>query len=185
MIKLAVVYFIAVIALAHFFTPPEYHWTQNTISDLAAQGLKNQWIMQAGFIGFGLLLNLGFILKFIAAQKITYPDLLIMFYGLAIVVTGFFSTEPFLQGARFSAQESSIHSIFATAAGVSLSLGIGYRLLTAAGAGERWQHGVFLALVMGISLLFGLSENGMLPAAKGIVQRMLYLVSFIWMFVSL
>lgn len=84
MITVSVIYFIAVILLAHFFTPPEYRWTQNTISDLSAQGLKYQWIMQAGFIGFGLLLNLGFAQKFIAAQKVSYPDLLIMLYGLAI-----------------------------------------------------------------------------------------------------
>ncbi len=37
-ILIAVVYFIAVIVLAHFFVPPIYDWTQNTISDLASQG---------------------------------------------------------------------------------------------------------------------------------------------------
>lgn len=75
MIPLSIVYFIAVIILADFFTPPAYHWTTNTISDLAAQGLKHQWIMQAGFIGFGVVLNDGFIQKFITAQKVSYPDL--------------------------------------------------------------------------------------------------------------
>ena len=59
----SIMYFVAVIVIAHFFAPQEYHW-----------------IMQAGFIGFGVLLNLGFILKFIHAGKVSIPDALIMVY---------------------------------------------------------------------------------------------------------
>jgi hypothetical protein len=140
--------------------------------------------MQAGFIGFGLLLNLGFAQKFIAAQKVSYPDLLIMLYGLAILFSGIFSTAPFIQGVSYSVQESNLHSFFATTAGISFSLGIFYRLVTAPTPSEKWLHTIFLVLVMGTSLLFGLSENGLLPVAKGIVQRSLYLVSFIWLFLS-
>ena len=85
------------IITAHFFMPPEYHWTRNTVSDLAAQGLKYQWIMQLGFIGFGLLLNCGFVCKFISAKKVFYPDVLIMIYGVAVLLSGVFNTEPFLE----------------------------------------------------------------------------------------
>jgi len=184
MIQFSILFFVAVIVLAHFFTPPEYNWTQNTVSDLAAQGLKYQWIMQAGFIGFGLLLNFGFVQKFIAAQKVSYPDLLIMLYGLAILFSGIFSTAPFIKGVSYSVQASNLHSFFATTAGISFSLGIFYRLVTAPTSAEKWQHAIFLVLVMGTSLLFGLSENETLPLAKGLVQRSLYLVSFLWLFLS-
>lgn len=184
MIQFSIIYFIAVILLAHFFAPPEYNWTQNTVSDLAAQGLKNQWMMQAGFVGFGLLLNIGFAQKFLAAQKVSYPDLLIMLYGLAILFSGFFSTAPFIQGVSYSVQESNLHSVFATTAGIAFSLGIFYRLMIAPTPTEKWQHAIFLVLVMGTSLLFGLSENGLLPVAKGVLQRSLYLVSFLWLYLS-
>ena len=184
MIPVAIIYFIVVIIIAHFFAPPEYNWTQNTVSDLAAQGLKNQWIMQAGFIGFGVLLNIGFVQKFISAPKISSPDLLIMLYGLAILLSGFFSTEPFIKGINFSAQENRLHSLFASAAGFAFTIGIFYRLVTAPTSGEKWLHAVFFLLVMGASLLFGLSESGILLIAKGIVQRTLYLVSFIWLYLS-
>ncbi len=120
-------YFVAVIFAAHFFMPPEYHWTRNTVSELAAQGLKYQWIMQVGFIGFGLLLNVGIVSKFISARKIFYPDLLIMIYGLAIL------------------------------------------------------HTIFLIFVIGISITFGLAENGIIHLGRGLIQRMLYLVSFVWL----
>jgi hypothetical membrane protein len=66
--SVAVAYFIAIIVLAHFFVPPAYDWTQNiiqnTISDLASQGHTYKWIMQAGFIGFGLFLIWGVVFHF-------------------------------------------------------------------------------------------------------------------------
>ncbi|MBK8616357.1 MAG: hypothetical protein IPN96_04410 [Anaerolineales bacterium] len=37
-ISIAVAYFIAVIVLAHFFVPPLYDWTQNTVNDLMRRG---------------------------------------------------------------------------------------------------------------------------------------------------
>ena len=46
----SVVYFVAVILLAHFFAPPAYNWAKNRVSELASQGYKYGWIMQAGFI---------------------------------------------------------------------------------------------------------------------------------------
>jgi hypothetical protein len=183
-IQFSIIYFIVIIVIAHFFVPAEYNWTQNTISDLSAQGMKFQWIMQAGFIGFGLLLNIGFIQKFIAAHRVSYPALFIMFYGLAILFSGFFSTRPFINGVSYSVRESNLHSLFATLAGISFSLGILYRLVTAPTPGEKWLHAIFMVLVMGASFLFGLSENGSLPVMKGIVQRTLYLVSFVWLFLS-
>lgn len=183
-IYFSVVYFIVIIIVAHFFVPPEYVWTQNTVSDLAAQGLPNQWIMQAGFIGFGVLLNLGFLQKSIATRKIGYPDIPVMVYGLAILVTGLFSTMPFIAGAGYSEQESNLHSLFAQIAGVFFIIGILYRLIIAPTAKERSFHTAFFLLVMGTSLAFGLSENGMITLGKGVIQRTLYLVSFVWLILS-
>jgi len=179
----SVFYFVAVIIVAHFFMPPEYHWTQNTVSDLAAQGLKYQWIMQLGFIGFGTLLNIGLISKFIAAKQIFYPDALIMLYGLAVLMSGFFSAAPFIEGVAYSVQEDKLHSMFAQAAGVFFSLGILYYLIVSPSK-EKLFHTIFLILVIGISLVFGLEENGVIRLGRGLIQRALYLVSFIWLLTS-
>ena len=53
---LAVVFIIGVIFVAQFFVPGAYDWTNNTISELASQGYSGRWIMQLGFIGFGVFL---------------------------------------------------------------------------------------------------------------------------------
>jgi hypothetical membrane protein len=184
MVLISILSFVVMIAAAHYFAPPEYRWTQNTISELAAQGLPNQKVMQAGFIGFGVLLNLGYIQKFVAGQKVVLPDVLVMVYGLAILLSGFFSTAPFLEGVAFSLRQSQLHSFFATLAGISFSAGILYRAVTAPTPQERWFHAIFFLLVMGASLGFGLIENGVLPIGKGIVQRSLYLISFTWLALS-
>ena len=177
----SVAYFVAVILLAHFSAPPGYRWTHNTISELASQGHKNRGSMQAGFIGFGLLLNAGFILKFAAAGKIIYPDILIMIYGLAILLSGFFCTAPIDESIPYSPSEARWHSIFASVAGFGFSLGVLWYLGLSAQAGERWFHLVFLVLTLGSSLLFGLAENRSIGIAKGVIQRVLYTTSFIWL----
>ena len=164
--------------------PAEYHWLQHTISDLAAQGLQHQRIMQLGFIGFGLLLNIGIISKLIATNEIFYPDVLIMLYGLSVLLSGFFSAAPFLEGVSYSIKQAKLHSIFAQAAGVFFSAGILFYLLFSSDPQEKIIHTIFLILVIGTSMAFGLEENGVIHLGRGLIQRILYLVSFIWLLIS-
>lgn len=176
---IAILYFVAVIILAHFFAPPGYVWTHNTISDLASQGHAHKWIMQAGFIGFGLLLAAGLVWKSYALGGIHFPDLPILVYGLSILVTGFFCAAPLDSALVFSENEAQIHSLFAMIAGFALIAGILWYLIVS--PGKRTVHLMFIVLIAGTSMAFGLSESGTIPIGKGIVQRSLYLVSFIWL----
>ncbi len=178
-ILISIIYFIAVIIIAHFFAPPGYVWTRHTISELASQGHANKWIMQTGFIGFGLLLAGGLAWKFFTLGRINYPDLLIMVYGLAILITGIFCAAPIDSSLSFSANDARLHSLFATIAGFALVGGILWYLIIS--PDKRGVHLTFLVLITGISMLFGLSESGTIPIGKGIIQRGLYLVSFIWL----
>jgi len=181
MVVVSVVYFVAVIVLAHFFAPPGYHWTQNTVSELAAQGHRHKWIMQAGFIGFGALLNAGILVKFAATGKVNYPDVLLMVYGVAILLSGIFCAAPADESISHSVREAGLHSFFASVAGVSFSLAVLWHLLVSSGGNERMFHAGFLVAIVGSSMLFGLSENGVVGIGQGVVQRILYLVSFVWL----
>ena len=176
----SILFFITVIVIAHFFAPPGYDLTKNTISDLGSQGHTYKWIMQVGFIGFGLLLTGGLIWKFRTLGLIDYSNLPIIVYALSILVTGVFCAAPIINSSTYSVREAEIHSIFATIAGVALVTSILWHLITAP-AGDRSFHLIFLLLVTGISMLFGLSENETIPIGKGIVQRVLYLTAFIWL----
>jgi len=178
-ILFSIIYFAVVIVIAHFLAPPGYIWTQNTISELSSQGHSHKWIMQLGFIGFGVLLDTGLIWKSYTLEKINPPDILIAVYGISIFVTGIFCAAPFGTTIKFSGEEAQIHSLFATIAGFSLALGILWYLIIT--PEKRDFHFLFLVLITGISMLFGLSESGAILIGKGIVQRVLYLVTFIWL----
>ncbi len=177
---IAVVYFIAVIVLAHFFAPPTYDWRQNTISDLGSQGHVYKWIMQAGFIGFGLLLTWGVFFHFDKNRQ-AYFLFLVAIYGLSILVTGFFCAAPIDPSFPNSLRESQLHSMFATVAGIAMSLGIFWQFAVSSNNRERWTRFAFFLLVIGISGLFGLAESHILVLDKGIVQRILYLVGLAWL----
>jgi hypothetical membrane protein len=177
---IAVIYFVFVIVIAHFFTPAGYDWTQNTISDLASQGHANKWIMQAGFIGFGAILTLGVVYHFRKNRR-QYFLLLVAVYGLSILMSGIFCAASIDTSIPYSVQESNLHSMFATIAGISMSLGIFWQVTASSNNRDRWMRLAFLLLVGGISGLFGLAENHILELDKGIIQRILYLVGLAWL----
>lgn len=177
---IAVIYFIAVIVLAHFFVPPIYDWTQNTISDLASQGHTYKWIMQAGFIGFGLLVAWGVGFHFNQNRR-AYFLLFVAVYGLSILISGIFCAAPIDPSIPYSLRDSELHSMFATIAGISMSLGIFWQFAVSSNHRERWTRFAFFLLVIGISGLFGLAENHIMAFDKGIVQRILYLVGLAWL----
>ena len=137
--------------------------------------------MQAGFIGFGALLNAGILVKFAATGRVNYPDVLLMVYGVAILLSGIFCAAPADASITHSAREAGLHSFFASVAGVSFSLAVLLRLLVSSGGDERMFHAGFLVAIVGSSMLFGLSENGVVGIGQGVVQRALYLVSFVWL----
>jgi len=179
-ILIAVVYFIAVIVLAHFFVPPIYDWTQNTVSDLASQGHTYKGIMQTGFIGFGLLLTWGVILYFNKYRR-AYFLFFVAVYGLSILMSGIFCAAPIDPSYPNSVRESQLHSMFATVAGIAMSLGIFWQFAVSSNNRERWTRFAFFLLVIGISGLFGLAENHIMALDEGIVQRNLYLVGLAWL----
>ena len=176
----AVAYFISVIILAHFFVPPIYDWTQNTVSDLASQGNKYKWIMQTGFVGFGLLLMWGVIYHFNRNRRACFL-LFVAVYGLSILMSGIFCAAPIDPSNSNAMPESELHSMFATVAGLAMSLGIFCQFTLPSNNGERWTRFAFFLLVVGISGLFGLAENHILMLDKGIVQRVLYLIGLAWL----
>jgi hypothetical membrane protein len=178
---LAVTYWIAIIIIAHFFAPPGYVWTQNTISELASQSHTYKWIMQAGLSGFGALLVLAVGLSIFKTRKVIYPLLPVALYGFGIFLSGIYCAAPIDPAIPFSVSEAKLHSAFATIAGLSLSLAIFWRIFISSNNRERFAHTIFLVAVISLSMLFGLAENGTIEVGKGIVQRLLYLSGFAWL----
>ena len=163
--------FVLTIVVAHVFATLGYDWTKNTISDLGAQGYDRKLIMQFGFLAFGLTLTAGVLYK-----GLTWRTLPILMYGLCVGLTGVFCTKPFFVSTDYSETQSVIHSALAQLAGVSFTTGILVQKFFTDHKREKWIHLTFFVLVIGLSASFGLVNN-----YQGIIQRLLYLTSFIWL----
>jgi hypothetical protein len=168
---LATTIFVLSIVVAHIFSTDGYDWTQNTISELGAQGYGRKLIMQVGFLAFGITLALGILLSGLSWR--TAP---ILMYGLCVALTGVFCTKPFVQIDTYSGTESTLHSALAQVAGFAFSIGILTQLFFTPETNTKWIHLAFFVLVIGLSATFGLLENH-----QGIVQRLLYAASFVWL----
>lgn len=162
-------FFILVILIAHFAASNNYVWTKHTISHLGSQGYAYKWIMQIGFLGFGLLVVAG------ALLTLNLKTLPILFYGACIALTGVFCAEPFSSALPFDHQQDSWHSFFAQFAGISFCIAIISQLIHAPTIRLKTIHFIFFLLVMGLSASFGLVKQH-----QGIVQRLLYAVSLLW-----
>jgi len=181
MVVAAVIFVVVIILIAQIIAPIEYNWKINTISDLGAQQYKNAWLMRVGFIGFGVLLSVSILWSFVHAEFRNYSDLLIVVYALGILMSGFFSTAPFIEAESFSISGDKFHSLFAQIAGIALSFGIFWHLLVYSSPNQKLFHFVFLILVIGFSALVGLSKNEVISIGLGLIQRGLWLISFTWL----
>jgi hypothetical membrane protein len=181
LVTASVIYIVLVIVIAHLVTPESYDWTQNTISDLGAQSYDNAWIMRLGFVGFGILLNVGFLLKCLRARRIRIAYGLIMVYGMAVLMTGFFSVAPFAGTADYSRTEDTLHTVFAQLAGMAFSISILTHAVSARTTRLRAVHiGVFFLVVV-VSMMVALTDGSPIEFPTGIAQRLLWLISFAWL----
>jgi len=172
---LSVVFIVLVILIAQIIVPDPYNWMHNTISELASQGYAYKWVMQIGFIGFGVLLSIGAITNFRQEGKYRFLHLPLLIYASGILMAGIFCTRPFVDGIPYSEVEARLHSSFASIAGFALSAAILLYILTDQSR-RRILHAISLILVLGLSITFGLASS-----YAGIVQRILYLVGFSWL----
>jgi hypothetical membrane protein len=173
---LSVIVFMSFIIIAHSFTTHPYDWKNNTISELAAQGYQYRWLMKIGFILFGVFLNLGITNKIINGDGNLRLELPILIYALAIMVSGLYSTKPFELDVPYSAIESNIHSMAAQSAGIAFSIGILIHGFSESNMTLKLIHFTTFLFVITLSALFGLLESNV-----GVIQRIMYLGSFIWL----
>jgi hypothetical membrane protein len=172
---LSVLFIVIVILIAHILAPEAYDWKRNTISELAAQGYRHKWIMQIGFIGFGVLLSVGVLQNIRQERNYRFRQFPLLIYAIGILLAGIFCTRPFVDGIPYSEVEARLHSSFASIAGFALSAAMLLYFLTDQSR-RRILHAISLVLVLGLSITFGLASS-----YAGIVQRILYLVGFSWL----
>lgn len=173
---LSVGFICLVITSAHFAASRQYSWTQNTISDLGAQGYSRGWILRMGLIGFGLMMISGILLKTADRDIIYLVDIPVLFYAVAILMSGIFRAEPHHHPANTASREDLLHAAFTTGATMALSVAILMSGLLATTTLLRTTHVLILILLLLSSGLFGFRRN-----IDGVLERLMYIVSFVWL----
>ena len=174
---ISVLYIAAIAAVAHLGTPEEYYWKTNTISDLAAQGYNRKWIMQLGLVGFGLLLGSGSAAQMLQFQEDWITEIPLLVYAGLVSASGVFCTRPFFQTEEYSQRDDRLHTLFAQFGGVFFTAAILMKSLVAENPVSASPHILFLILVSMTAILYSRAESSM----KGIAQRAMWVVSFIWL----
>lgn len=168
--RIASAFFVTVIIIAHIISDKSYHWTQHTISHLGAQNYHYKYLMQLGFIGFGMVLCIGAL-----SHGVQLRNLPIVFYGVCVALTGVFCAEPWFASSTYNVQEANVHSCLAQLAGLFFTLGIVVQIYFASDQ-DRTVHTIFLILVILSSVAFGAFRDH-----QGIAQRVLYAISLYWL----
>ncbi len=181
-IELALISFIAIILTAHFLVPEDYNWLENSISDMAAQQYLYAWIMRTGLITYGAMIAIVMWKSYAVQKRRNYGHIAILIYGVAVILSGVFSTKPFWNVEQYSELSDLLHSVFAQIAGVSFTIAIAIHFFYHNTPGDRRFHLFYFVLVVICSVGVGLAANNWIPIGMGLIQRLLYLVSFIWLY---
>ena len=116
-------------------------------------------------------------------HKVQITDILLLFYGLAILLSGIFSAKPFIEEIPYSLLESGLHYAFALSAGMFLNFTIFFHLIFSERTKERLFHLVFLMTIFISSMIIVLIKESELNAPLGLMQRITYLAGLIWLFI--
>jgi hypothetical protein len=155
----------------------EYSSVQHSLSELAGQGMPNAWIMRTGFASFG-----GAVL---VVSLMRLKNSLAVFgslatFGTSMIVAAIFSHLPIVPILGGSIPEDEVHSLAATCMGTAFVASCGARL---------WQQ---RRLGLDRLSLLGLIVSILIPIimiqvkeVAGLVQRLMFLVSFVWIVVLL
>jgi hypothetical protein len=81
-------------------------------------------------------------------------------------------------------RDEQLHSLFAQIAGIGLTIAVVVSIFTSNTTQERMLNIFFLLLILGSVALFGLAQNGMIPFGQGMMQRMLWFFSLIWLIIE-
>lgn len=156
--------------------PAEYDMKKNTISELACQTYENNYIMQWGFKGFGMILFAGILFTFSSSKNELYYLVPLTFYSVFMFLSGVFSTKPFEHLVFYRIKESKLHGLFNQLAGLSLSLLIVMKFFVELGPFNR----IFNILVL-VFVLYTSAQVGHNLEKRGLYQRIMYLGCFLWL----
>jgi hypothetical membrane protein len=170
---LGILAFVVAVIAGPLYTVSGYSPVRNLISELSAQSTQGNWLMSAGFVALGLCL------AYDGVRAFSVHQLPFIAFGILMLLAGLFSHNPIAPEVPFVQWAHTAHSALATAAGISITIGLAWQAGTQQSVISRVVAGT-LALVC---LAFPLAMFRF-PGVQGLVQRAMYVLVFAWLFHS-
>lgn len=154
------------------FSPPGFSWIEHTTSQQAGQMMPGAFIMRIGFFAFGL----GVLLQARErARRGSYADWPFVVFGAFMILAAVFSLRSIDPNAPYDPTDDLLHSIFATAMGFAYGFGVGWRMLS-----MRAPLSLIVSAIAAASSIVLPLMMWQLPDFAGLLQRLMFIISFIW-----
>lgn len=171
-----VIFFIVLSVIASMKAPDTFSWSQNSLSTLGAQSFDAAWLMNATWIGFGVLIVLiaaGYHHKEELPQALTFP---IIVFGISVILLGIWRYDNIFEVAEVDLDEVEDHVIFYGVALISFAISVILHALVAKQKTIRWIH---MACVILLFLMMIILE--FTTAYVGLFERTIWLIMLIWL----
>ncbi|WP_286830869.1 MULTISPECIES: DUF998 domain-containing protein [Kordiimonas] len=159
--------------VAPFFMAGDYSNIHNAVSELGAQNTSNSWVMNLGFVLFGIGVGVDASMRLKSAPIVGAAFLI---YGIAMVLVGIFSHKPIDPLLPYDAFEDDLHSLFATVVGTTFSVGTLSQAFCERAMARRTAcvAAALSAVILPLCML-------QFPDVQGVPQRFMFVISFFWL----
>jgi len=170
--KIGILIFSAAAIAGPWYTVEGYSTVSNLISELGAQNTQNNLVMIGGFLvlGSGIAVD-GF--RWFGKRMIPF-----IMFGLFMALAGIFAHKPMSPSSPFREVFHQIHSGLATLAGISITVGLVWQAAITANSRQRGITAILAVLCLILPLCMLAFQD-----FQGIIQRIMYLLIFTWIWV--
>ncbi|UCE38865.1 MAG: DUF998 domain-containing protein [Thermoplasmata archaeon] len=161
------------LCVAPFFLEDSYNWIKHTTSESGAQLATGSWCARIGFMLYGLsIFCIGTKGSLMWFQKFPF-----LFFGISMLSVAVFSNKPWIEGVPYNNAEDVLHSIGSSVVGIAFIANV--IVISMSRTHHNSKTITFDLLAIIASLIIPLSMV-FLTDYRGILQRAMFAVSYIW-----
>ena len=170
---LGVFIIVSAIVFGPLFAHPGFDWVAHTTSQQAGQMVQGAWLMRLGFVAFGLGVLLDALPDLRRGQ---YENGLFVFFGVSMVLVAVFSHKPLDPTLFYDVTDDLLHSVFATLMGFAYGIGVAWRMVR-----MRQKLDIVFSAIAAMSSIILPLAMWQLPEIAGLLQRLMFFISFVWL----
>lgn len=173
---LPVVFFILITSIASVHALSTFSLINDSFSMLGGQNFEAQWIMNVGWMGFGLLI---IIIVSMYHNKdelkafMTYP---LLAFGFSVFFLGIFSSDSMLIHDLVDTEEAQDHFVFYGIALGSLGLSMIVHAMMSKDKRLKMYHSLFFLVIVSLMMLYIWASYG-----RGLIEKCGWIIALIWL----